>query len=54
MRMRFFSGLPTLLETHPESPPATMRSSFGGANCGVEEWQEKFKTLDFYLIYVIT
>ena len=28
------------LETHPESPSATMRSSFGGPNCGVEEWQE--------------
>jgi hypothetical protein len=26
-----------LLETHPESPPATMRSSFGGLSCGIEE-----------------
>ena len=26
-----------LLETHPESPPATMRSSFGGPDCGIEE-----------------
>jgi hypothetical protein len=25
------------LETHPESPPATMRSSFGGLSCGIEE-----------------
>ena len=29
--------LRTLLETHPESPPATMRSSFGGPDCGIEE-----------------
>jgi len=42
------------LETHPESPPVTALSSFGGANGRIEEEQKSSKkTLDIYRIYVI-
>ena len=30
----------TRLETHPESPPSTMHSSFGGPNGGLEDQQK--------------
>jgi hypothetical protein len=42
------------LETHPESPPATMGSSFGGPNGGLEDQQKVEKVLDFSCIYDIT
>ena len=42
------------LETHPESPPATVDSSFGGPNCGLEDQQEVDKVLDFSCIYAST
>ena len=42
------------LETHPESPPATMGSSFGGPNDGLEDQQKVEKVLDFSCIYDIT
>ena len=42
------------LETHPESPPATVDSSFGGPNCGLEDQQKVEKVLDFSCIYDIT
>ena len=42
------------LETHPESPPVTALSSFGGPNGRIEEEQKSSKkTLDIYRIYVI-
>jgi hypothetical protein len=62
-RLLVWDGLPghrsravgrSSLETHPESPPATMDSSFGGPNGGLEDQQEVEKVLDFSYIYGIT
>ena len=48
-----FSPGDRTLETHPESPPATMGSSFGGPNGGLEDQQKVEKVLDFSCIYGI-
>ena len=41
------------LETHPESPPATVDSSFGAPNWGLEDQRKVEKVLDFSCIYDI-
>ncbi len=42
------------LETHPESPPATVDSSFGGPNGRPENSKETKKDIDFSYIYDTT
>jgi hypothetical protein len=42
-----------ILEIHPESPPATMGSSFRRPSGGLEDQQRVEKVLDFSCIYDI-